>query len=178
MRDVKSLLKSFVYALKGVRWALCHERNFRIHGVCMFYMFYYLVLHDFFVLSRAEIAILALACAMVLGGELINTGIEKADDTVTAERRRTIEISKNAAAGAVLVFAVVAVFVGIVILWQPEAFKLLFEFYMASPIRIVFLVLSLSFSLLFIFKVKLFVKVYDTIYDTIKGKNKGKNNGK
>ena len=165
MNDVKSLMKSFVYALKGIKWALCNERNFRIHITCMCYMFYFLLRYDFFVVSKTEICVLLLSCALVLGGELINTGIEKADDTVSKERKRTIAISKDAAAGAVLVFAVFSVIIGVVIMFQPEAFKLLFEYYVANPLVLVIFAVSLVIALLFIFKFKSFIKF-------LKGKKK------
>lgn len=158
MNDVKSLAKSFVYAFRGVRWAVCHERNFRIHLTCMCYMIYFLTVYDFFEITRAEFSILLLACALVLGGELINTGIEKADDTVSKERRKTIEISKNAAAGAVLTFAFFAVVVGVSILWQPEAFKLLFNHYVTEPVFLVLFLLSLLVALIFIFKFEIIIK--------------------
>ena len=165
MNDVKSLIKSFVYALHGIKWALCNERNFRIHITCMCYMFYFLLRYDFFIVSKTEICILLLSCALVLGGELINTGIEKADDTVSKERRKTIAISKDAAAGAVLVFAVFSVIIGVVIMFQPVAFKLLFEYYVANPLVLVIFAVSLVIALLFIFKFKSFIKF-------LKGKKK------
>lgn len=165
MNDVKSLAKSFLYAFHGIKWALCHERNFRIHLTCMFYMFYYLLRYDFFVISKSEFCILLVSCALVLGGELINTGIEKADDTVSKERKKTIAISKDAAAGAVLIFAVFSVLIGIVIMLQPEAFQLLLNHYVNSPIYILYLVLSLIVALLFIFK-------FESLLKFIRGKKK------
>ncbi len=150
--DYISLFKSFVYAFRGIFWMVGHERNFRIHLSCMTYMFYYLLRYDFFKVSRTQLAILLLACALVLGGELINTGIEKSDDSITEETRRTIKISKDTAAGAVLVFAIFAVLIGIVILWQPEAFSLLFLHYKESPIYILLFALSVVICTLFIFK--------------------------
>lgn len=159
MNDIKNLAKSFRYALKGIWWVLCHERNFRIHITCMCYMFYYLLRYDFFVVSKTEFCILLLSCALVIGGELINTGIEKADDTVSKERKITIEISKDAAAGAVLVFAIFSVLIGIVIMFQKEAFVQLFNHYVTEPIYVLFLILSLIVALLFIFKFDKLVKV-------------------
>lgn len=159
MNDIKNLAKSFRYAIKGILWVLCHERNFRIHITCMCYMFYYLLRYDFFVVSKTEICILLLSCALVIGGELINTGIEKADDTVSKERKLTIEISKDAAAGAVLVFAVFSVLIGIVIMFQKDAFQQLFNHYVTEPVYILYLVLSLIVALLFIFKFDKLVKV-------------------
>lgn len=150
--DYISLFKSFVYAFRGIFWMVSHERNFRIHLSCMAYMLYYLLRYDFFSVSRTEFAVLLLACALVLGGELINTGIEKSDDTITRETRRTIKISKDTAAGAVLVFAIFAVAVGVAVLWQPEAFSLLFLHYRENPLCILMFVLSVVACTLFIFK--------------------------
>ncbi|MBQ6936522.1 MAG: diacylglycerol kinase family protein [Clostridia bacterium] len=165
MNDVKSLAKSFLYAIKGILWVVCNERNFRIHITCMCYMFYYLLRYDFFVVSKTEFCILLLSCALVLGGELINTGVEKADDAVSREHKRAIAISKDAAAGAVLIFAVFSVLIGIVIMFQKDAFLQLFNHYATEPIYILYLVLSLIMALLFIFKFGSFIKF-------IKGKKK------
>ena len=152
MKDVASLFKSFVYASKGFGWMVTHERNFRIHLTCLMYMFYYLLRYDFFAVSRTEFAILLLASGLVIGGEMINSGIEKADDSVSKDKNHTIEVSKDVSAGAVLVFAVFAVLCGIAILWQPEAFRQLFNHYVENPIYIFWFVLSVVAFTIFIFK--------------------------
>ena len=152
MKDLKSLFRSFVYAFKGIFWMLTHERNFRVHITCLVYMFYYLLRFDFFTVTRTDFAILLLASGLVIGGEMLNTGIEKADDSVSKEKRKTIAISKDVSAGAVLVFAIFAVLCGIAILFQPQAFEALFNHYVQSPINIVWFVLSVVVATLFIFK--------------------------
>ncbi len=152
MKDVASLFKSFLYAFKGFGWMVTHERNFRIHLTCLVYMFYYLLRYDFFMVTRTEFAILLLASGLVIGGEMINSGIEKADDSVSKEKTHTIEVSKDVSAGAVLVFAIFAVLCGIAILWQPEAFKLLFNHYAENPLNILWFILSVVGFTLFIFK--------------------------
>ncbi|MGN1316210.1 MAG: diacylglycerol kinase family protein [Acutalibacteraceae bacterium] len=152
MKDVESLLKSFVYAFKGFGWMVGHERNFRIHLTCLVYMFYYLLRYDFFTVSRTEFAVLLLASATVIGGEMLNSGIEKADDSVSKDKNSTIAVSKDVSAGAVLVFAIFAVLCGIVILWQPSAFEALFRHYTENPINILWFVLSVIGFTLFIFK--------------------------
>ena len=153
MNDIDSLARSFIYALKGCGWMLFNERNFRIHLTCFFYMAYFLFRYDFFVLTKVEYAILILAAALVIGGEMINSGIEKADDSVTRETIHTIKISKDVAAGAVLVFAIASVFIGVVLLWQPEAFSKLFNHYAENPVYLVLLVASFVVSFFFIFRV-------------------------
>lgn len=152
MKDIAGLFRSFVYASKGFWWMLTHERNFRVHLTCLMYMFYYLLRYDFFVVSRTEFAILFLAAGLVIGGEMLNSGVEKADDSVSKEKIDTIKISKDVSAGAVLVFAAFAVLCGVAILWQPEAFSLLFNHYVENPIYILWFVLSVIAFSLFIFK--------------------------
>lgn len=152
MKDLKSLFNSFVYAFKGIFWMLTHERNFRVHITCLVYMFYYLLRYDFFTVTRTDFAILLLASGLVIGGEMLNTGIEKADDSVSKEKRKTIAISKDVSAGAVLVFAVFAVLCGVSILFQPGAFQALFNHYVQAPINILWFVLSVAVATLFIFK--------------------------
>lgn len=152
MKDVESLFKSFLYAFKGFGWMVGHERNFRIHLTCFIYMLYYLLRYDFFTVSRTEFAVLLVASAMVIGGEMFNSGIEKADDSVTKDKNSTIAVSKDVSAGAVLVFAVFAVLCGIVILWQPAAFEALFRHYTETPLNILWFVLSVIAFTLFIFK--------------------------
>lgn len=152
MKDVESLFKSFLYAFKGFGWMVTHERNFRIHLTCLAYMFYYLLRYDFFTVTKAEFAILLLASALVIGGEMLNTGIEMADNSISKEKKHTIAVSKDVAAGAVLVFAVFAVLCGITILWQPEAFEALFKHYTEEPVNIVWFLISVAAFTLFIFK--------------------------
>ncbi len=153
MKDIDSLVRSFIYAFKGFGWMLFNERNFRIHLTCIFYMAYFLLRYDFFVLSKLEYAVLILIAALVVGGEMINSGIEKADDSVTRENKYTIKISKDVAAGAVLVFAMAAVFIGVLLLWQPDAFEALFYHYVQKPQRLISLGISFAGAFLFIFKV-------------------------
>ena len=57
-----------------------------------------------------------------------------------------------AAAGAVLVFAIFAVLTGVAVLWQPEAFRLLFEHYKENPLYFALFLLSIAADTLFIFK--------------------------
>lgn len=148
----KKLFMSFVYAFKGIYRTIKNEQNMRVHIVCMAYMYSYLFLFDFFKITRTELAIILIANALVIASEVINTAIENAVDAATDEFNKKAMLAKDAAAGAVLVFAIFAVLVGIVILWQPEAFRQLFAYYLEKPIRIGEFVLSVVIFSLFIFK--------------------------
>lgn len=148
---MKDLAMSFVYALRGIFFCIKNERNMRIHICFTVYMFGYLLVYDFFEVSRTQLALLGTACSTVLMGELINTAIERSVDLACKEKNDLARIAKDCAAGAVLVGAIFAVICGIAILWQPDAFAALADYYSEKPLVLVILILSVLLSLLFIF---------------------------
>ena len=152
---MKGLLKSFVYAWSGIITCIRHERNMRVHLVCMIYMYSYLLIYDFFEVSRTQFAIIFIANAIVVMGELFNTAIEAvvdmAEEKFSEKYNRLAKISKDTAAGAVLVGAIFAVCTGIAILAQPDAFRAMFAYYAEKPYMIAVLIASLVLSFTFIF---------------------------
>lgn len=148
---MKRLLKSFGYAGQGIAYAIKKERNFRIHLCFMAYMFGFLTLYDFFEVSKTQFAILIVMCAAVISLELVNTGIENAVNLASEKLTAYGKIAKDAASGAVLVSAIASVAVGIVILWQPDAFKAMFEYYSQNIHVFIGFVASFIFSLVFVF---------------------------
>lgn len=149
---MKGLLKSFVYAGNGILWCLKNERNMRAHFSLCVYMYTYLLCYDFFILSKTEWAIILLVNALVFSLEIVNTAVEKAVDMFTKENNPLAKISKDAAAGAVLVSAIFAVIIGIVILYQPQAFSAMFAFYKDHLYLLAVLAVSLVFTFTFILK--------------------------
>ena len=148
---MKDLLKSFVYAFRGIFYCICNERNMRIHLCFMVYMLGFLTVHDFFEVSRAQLAVLIGLCALVLALEAVNTAVEKAVDLTTKEHNELAKISKDAAAGAVLIAAIGSVAAGVAILYQPEAFAKMFEYYKENVPVFVGFVVSFIASLVFVF---------------------------
>ena len=151
---MKGLLKSFVYAGNGILWCLKNERNMRAHFSLCVYMYAYLLVYDFFVLSKTEWAIILLCNALVFSLEIVNTAVEKAVDLATEKQNPLAKISKDAAAGAVLVSAIFSVIVGLVILLQPEAFVAMAEYYRER----LYLLVILAVSLVFVFIILLLKK--------------------
>lgn len=149
---MKGLLKSFVYAGNGILWCLKNERNMRAHFSLCVYMYAYLLIYDFFVLTKTEWAIILLCNALVFSLEIVNTAIEKAVDLATEKQNPLAKISKDAAAGAVLISAIFSVIVGIVILFQPDAFMAMAEYYRERIYLLVILALSLVLTFAFILK--------------------------
>lgn len=151
MSYYKKLFMSFVYAFRGIFTTIKTERNLRIHLTCLCYMFGFLCFTDWFVLTKTHWAILLLASGAVIAGEIVNTAIENAVDLASEEHTEFGKIAKDAAAGAVLVSAITAVAVGVVILFQVDAFKAMFAYFKANPIMFILFLLSAIPATLFIF---------------------------
>ncbi len=147
----KKLFKSFGYAFAGVWNTLRTERNFRIHLTCIGYMLGFLLLTDWFTLSRTDWAVLLLASALVLSMEIVNTALESVVDLATQERHPLAKKAKDAAAGAVLVCAIFAVLVGLCILLQPQAFRQMFLYFKTHLWAFALFVLSIIPATAFIF---------------------------
>lgn len=121
-----------------------NERNMRVHFCCLGYMLFFLLRYDFFTVSKTQWAILALAAALVIVAEYINTAVERAVDTAAkGEKSESAKIAKDTAAGAVLIAAFFAVAVGILILYQPSAFKAMFDYYVDNPLNFAFVLSSI-----------------------------------
>ena len=145
-----SFARSFRYAFRGL--ALClRERNFRFHTALAAYMFGYLLLYDWFTLSRGQWAALILAAAAVLFAEAVNNALEALVDLASPERHPLAAKAKDVGAGAVLLCSLGAVAVGLVILRQPEAFAALVAYYKAKPLMLLVLALSLTATGLWVF---------------------------
>ncbi len=100
---------SFRYAIEGIISAIKSEVHLRFHIVIANLI---AVFAGFYGISKMEWAILIVCIFAVISAELFNTAIEKAVDTATTEIKPTAKLAKDAAAGAVLVFAIGSVLVG------------------------------------------------------------------
>lgn len=149
---MKSLIKSFGYAFSGIAYCIGKERNLRIHLCFLAYMFGFLTVHDFFEVSKTQFAILAAVSALVIALELVNTGIEKAVDLASDGKILPFaKIAKDAAAGAVLISAIGAVAVGLLILYQPDAFSAMYDYYKNNIPEFVLLIVTVALSFVFVF---------------------------
>ena len=155
---MRKFLKCFVYASKGIVYCLCNERNLRFHLCFALYLFGFLTAFDFFDVSRTQFAILTLSCALVVALEVVNTAVEKAVDVATSEINELARIAKDASAGAVFISAIASVVVGLYILWQPDAFSTMFDFYKQNLWVLAVFIISLVFSAIFVFAGPLKIK--------------------
>ncbi|WP_028295531.1 diacylglycerol kinase family protein [Olivibacter sitiensis] len=114
-------LRSFGFALDGIISAFKTQPNFRFHCVATLLV---VILGVFLKISAFEWLWLALAIAMVLAAELLNTAIESLTDLASPNIHPLAKRAKDTAAAAVLVIAAFAIAVAAVIL-LPKLLSLL-----------------------------------------------------
>lgn len=154
MKSLFSFFKSFGYAFAGVARTFLRERNMRVHVVLMIYMFSFLGFGKWFVLTKVQWCLLLVCCALVIGCELVNTAVESVVDLASPEIHPLAKIAKDAASGAVLVCAVFSVVVGVLILYQPEAFRAMNEYFKAHVPLAAVVVVSLVPAMGIIFGIR------------------------
>ncbi|PAQ13297.1 diacylglycerol kinase [Bacillaceae bacterium SAOS 7] len=115
----KRLLASHRFALEGIRLAM-DEPNFRFHMAAAVIA---IGMGMWLSLAKMEwVVVLFLVFGMFVL-EIINTAIEKTVDLVTEEYHPLAKQAKDLAAGAVLLYAVLSVIVGL-ILFVPKLIEL------------------------------------------------------
>ena len=111
-KKIKSLVNSFGYAFQGIWSSFRTERNMKIH---VFIMILVVLLGIFLHISVTEWMICIILFALVIGAELFNTSIEAVVDMISLEKSSQAKLAKDVSAGAVLVFAIASIIVGLII---------------------------------------------------------------
>lgn len=113
---MRKLFQSFQYAWTGVRDCFREERNFKIHTLAAVLA---ICAGLFFRLPVSQIAAVLLAIALVMGAEIFNTAIENTLDLICGEYNERVKKTKDIAAGAVLICAIVAAVIGLMVFLPP-----------------------------------------------------------
>ena len=116
--DFHKLFKSFGFAFYGI-WTSLKEQNMRIHIFCAVIV---LIAGFLTGLTVTEWLILTLTIALVIGAEMINTAIESVVNLASPDIHPLAKQAKDVAAGAVLVFALASVIIGLLI-FLPKWFN-------------------------------------------------------
>lgn len=109
---MREFLKSFVYALNGIRASFRDQRTLKVQSTIAFIT---IVAGFYFRITSTEWSLILLCIAAVIGLEMINTAVESLVDLVTTERKPLAGKVKDVAAGAVLFASVIAVILGVII---------------------------------------------------------------
>lgn len=112
------MIKSFGFAIVGLRYAFRTQPNFRFH-ICA--LLVVAILGWYYNLNPSEWLWILAAAAMVLVAELLNTAIEVLVDHLSPEYHIKAGIVKDSAAAAVLVAAIIAAAIGLII-FIPKIF--------------------------------------------------------
>jgi undecaprenol kinase len=115
----KRLKRSFSYAFCGI-FTAWKEANFKIHVMAAFLTASAGLAVQ---LSKWEWIILFLLFAGMFALEMVNTAIEKIVDLATQDYHPLAKEAKDLAAGAVLVYAIFSVVIGMII-FLPKLFRL------------------------------------------------------
>ena len=111
-RRKEPLVKSFGYAFEGIFACVKKERNMKIHCCAAILV---VLAGIFFEISAAEWCLCLTLFGLVMALEMVNTAVEAVVDLVTEDRKPLAKLAKDAAAGAVLIAAIMAAIVGCMI---------------------------------------------------------------
>ena len=111
--SLRSRLKSFEYALRGVLLMLKSQHNAWLHATGTILV---VLTGRFFGLTSAEWCWLVLAIMAVWTAEALNTALEFLADVASPEFHPLIEKAKDVAAGAVLISATGSVVIALLVL--------------------------------------------------------------
>lgn len=115
----KRFAASFGFAFQGMRFAW-RESNFRFHAAAASAV---IAAGSLLSLSRIEWLFILLMIFGMFVLEMINTAIEKVVDLVTEETHPLAGMAKDLAAGAVLLYAILAAITGLII-FLPKVWPL------------------------------------------------------
>ncbi len=148
-KEIRSLVKSFSYAFRGLWFCIRNERNMRIHIVSSVLVLLFSLIYG---LTRVELAVLSVTLGLVMMCELINTAIEALVNLESPSYDNLARIAKDVAAGAVLVCAFAAVGVAIALFLRPAKLAAAIATILGTPMYTMGFLLIFVVGLVFIFK--------------------------
>ena len=151
----RRLFESFNYAIEGFLYTLKTQKNMRLHFLSAITILL-LALH--YNLSKLELTMLLLTICFVLIAEMFNTGVELIIDLITDEFHPLARIIKDITAGAVLVAAINAVFVGYLLFLTDlpvDTLQSTIDYIRQNPIHITFISFFIVLSAVIFSKAKI-----------------------
>ena len=109
----RKFVKSFEYALDGIRYIVATQRNMRIHLIVGCGA---IALSAILRVSLAEFAIVTFAVFLVMITEMLNTAIEEAINLLFKQHNLHAKLAKDIAAAATLFAGLCAIIIGCLVL--------------------------------------------------------------
>lgn len=140
-------MKNFVWAFRGLAFAVMTQRNLRIH-LCV--ALHVIAAGLITKITAGQWAAVLICIGSVTALECLNTSIESLCDTLRPERDSGIAHTKDAAAGAVLLAAMAAAVTGGMIFFNEDKISAMLIFFREKPLRILIPAVTLGLSVLFV----------------------------
>jgi diacylglycerol kinase len=121
IKKARNFWECLGFAVNGIIYSVRTQGNIRIHIMFALGTF---IAAGLFHVSQAEFLILVLTIVLVITLEIINTAVETVVDMYTEEYLPLAKISKDVAAGAVLLASLGAVIIGGII-FGPKVWALI-----------------------------------------------------
>jgi diacylglycerol kinase len=113
---MKKFLMSFVYAIKGIGAVFYKNRNITIQLIIAIAVIAFSIAAK---INITDLVIIIMVSFIVIILEAVNTAIERMIDIISPKHHAGYGKIKDIMAGAVLMASVMAVIIGVLILWQP-----------------------------------------------------------
>jgi len=118
MVEIKVLINSFKYAIKGITFVFRNEQNFRIQ---VFISLIVVLAMIIFGIKRSEAIVVCLVIFLILILELLNSALEKFVDIIKPRLHIQAEVVKDIMAAMVFFASFGSVIIGIIIFWPYVA---------------------------------------------------------
>lgn len=144
---MKKQLFSFECALRGLWFTIKSESHMRFHIIAGIYVLFFSLFYSF---SATQWAILILLIAAVMSAEIVNTCIEVVCNLVADRYEPLVKMAKDAAAGAVIIFAGAAMTVALIFFMDFKVITKIINFFLTNPVLLVLFVISAILSVIFV----------------------------
>ncbi|MBQ4145089.1 MAG: diacylglycerol kinase family protein [Clostridia bacterium] len=141
------LIKSFIYAFRGIWICIREERNFRIHTVAIITVLIFSILYG---LPFEQYPALILILAIVPALEAVNTSIERAVDLESESPHPLARDAKDTASGAVLISAVASIVMACFLFSDISKLRSVLLIF-TKPLPLTALVLYIVLSAIYVF---------------------------
>lgn len=108
----KNIFHSFKYAFSGLKYGIINTKNLHVDFVVALLV---IICGFVFQISITEWLIVLLCFALVMSLELMNTALEEVVNLASPDIHPLAKISKDVAAGSVLMSAIISAVIGLII---------------------------------------------------------------
>jgi len=108
--------ESILNAIRGIAHAFSKERNIQIQAIIGIIV---LLFSIWLRIPLTHLIFILIICFLVIISELLNTVLERLIDHIHPEQHNTIGRIKDSLAGIVLLSIILAIVVGVLILYEP-----------------------------------------------------------